>query len=309
MKKSILISIILMFAVQIIFICFTTSCNKENETLKESEFRLIFPNGGELLEKGNVYEIVWSNNLSENVRIELFYNEEKVETITNSTKNNGKFLWEVTNNIEDGTYYKIQIEILGTESSSDKSDSRFIVTESIETSIFTDPKDGQVYQTVKIGDQWWMAENYNYEAEIGSSCYFNDTLFCEQYGKLYTQQSAFINNPPGWHLPTDEDWKILEEYLGIPTSSLDIDGYRGSFTGELMKVGGGSGFNVIWAGYCNARVNKFGHLGYEARFWSSTIVSDEQDYWVRLFNISKGGIDRMNMKQDFGASVRYIKDN
>ena len=113
MNRSIQISTIL------IFICFSLSCSKEVDTLPGSEFSIVFPNGGELLEKGNIYEIVWSNDLNENVRIELFYNEEMVETITSSSENNGKYLWKIPDNIEEGTYYKIQIETLGIENNSE----------------------------------------------------------------------------------------------------------------------------------------------------------------------------------------------
>ena len=270
-----------------LLIFFATSCQKEKDTLKEPEFNLIFPNGGELLQKGNSYEITWSSEFDDSIKIELFYNEDKVETIISSSENIGKYNWDVPNNLLDGTYFRIKITSLGSENISDLSDGRFIITQPIETSLFTDPKDGQVYKTVKIGDQWWMVENYNFEAEFGSTCYFNDTIYCEQYGKLYTQESAYLNNPPGWHLPSDEEWKILEAYLGIPSASLDMEGLRGFFAADLMKIGAASGFNIIWAGYYNARVNKFGHMGYEARFWSSTIVDPENRFWC-IGTIYKG---------------------
>ncbi len=308
MIRSTQIQFISLFLILSIFLFFITSCHKENEAIKEPEFNLIYPNGGELFQKGSSYEIKWSSEFEDNIKIELFYNEDKVETILSSSENSGKYNWEVPEYLLEGIYFRIKITNLTSENISDISDSRFIITQPIETSTFTDPKDAKVYKTVKIGDQWWMAENYNYDAEIGAASYFNDTIFCEQYGRLYTQESAYLNNPPGWHLPSDEEWQELEAYLGIPSASLDMEGLRGSFTADLMKIGGGSGFDVIWAGYCNARVNKFGHMGYEARFWSSTIVNSENRYWIRLFDINKGNINRMHMKNDFGASVRYVKD-
>ncbi len=88
--------------------------------------------------------------------------------------------------------------------------------------------DGNVYKTVKIGNQWWMAENlkishYRNGDEIpnvtddeewfnltsGAYCnYKNDTANVALYGKLYNWYSVVDNRilaPEGWHVPTDED--------------------------------------------------------------------------------------------------------
>jgi len=286
---------------------FIISCNKENTSNEDSILTVLVPNGGELFEKGKSFEIKWSSETGEEVKIELQSSGSNIFTILNTTTG-VSYLWDIPDSIETGINYKIKIASTSDVDISDFSDGRFIIVDPIEKSLLMDPKDGQEYKTVKIGDQWWMAENFNYDAPTGSSSYFFDSSYSETYGRLYTWQSAYDNAPPGWHLPTDSEWKQMEAYLGILNDKLDKEGWRGEFTGDLIKAGNGSGFGVIWSGYCNASVGKFGHLGYEARFWTSTIATSDLRYWARLLHINKSGITRNNTNLEFGLSVRYVKD-
>ncbi len=72
-----------------------------------------------------------------------------------------------------------------------------------------DTRDSQVYRTMKIGHERWMAQNLNYVAD-SSWCYERRPANCAKYGRLYQWKVASTACPEGWHLPTGFEWgKIL----------------------------------------------------------------------------------------------------
>ena len=127
----------------------------------------------------------------------------------------------------------------------------------------TDPCDDQKYGTVQIGNQCWMAENINIGTRIESTnnmlnngtiekyCYDDLESNCDTWGGLYqwyemmeydTTPSTQGICPSGWHLPADEEWKILEgtvdSLYGVGDSIWDLTGDRGLNAGVMLKETG-----------------------------------------------------------------------
>ena len=100
--------------------------------------------------------------------------------------------------------------------------------------ICRDLRDQQIYQFVKIGSQEWFGDDLKYETP-GSYCYDNNPENCKQYGRLYNFPEAKTACPQGWRLPTEKDWRKLEQELGMTEIQVDsIRIWRGTNEGEMM---------------------------------------------------------------------------
>jgi len=194
---------------------------------------------------------------------------------------------------------------------------------------FTDPRDGQVYNTVTIGNQTWMAQNLNYNT-TESWWYNNSASNGEIYGRLYTWDAAQSACPNGWHLPSDEEWKQLELTIGMSSEDLNklTPKYRGTNEGDKLKSkngwdyddineksGNGTdsyGFKALPGGL-ETLPDPFAGLGQTGEWWTST-QNSSTDVYVRFIIYNSSRIYRdISAKVSFngvhwGYSVRCIKN-
>jgi len=202
--------------------------------------------------------------------------------------------------------------------------------------------DGNSYQTVLIGDQCWMAENLKVThyrngdpipnvtdpsawegLTTGAYCnYDNNEGHVATYGRLYNwyavDDSRYIA-PAGWHVPTDDEWKQLEMYLGMSQAEVDATGWRGTDEGGKLKATGTthwfppntgatneSGFSALPGGY--RHYGFFVNMDYDANFWSST-ENDSTHAWSRSLYYYNSQVGRFYYNKRAGFSVRCVRDH
>jgi len=193
---------------------------------------------------------------------------------------------------------------------------------------FTDPRDGNVYQTVTIGTQIWMAENLKYlPSVVGPATGSQTTAYYYVYdydgtdvtaakatanyttfGVLYNWPAALNACPTGWHLPSDTEWTELTDYLGG----------GGVAGGKLKEIGtthwntpntdatNETGFTALPSGYRDDD-GTFGNIGYNGYWWSATEYG-ASSAWDRYVGGGSSDVGSYNDGKELGFSVRCVRD-
>ena len=193
--------------------------------------------------------------------------------------------------------------------------------------------DGYNYPVVQIGDQVWMAENlkttrYRNGDPITEQWAYNyDANNAAKYGRIYTWYAATDSRgiaPAGWHVPTDAEWTILENYLiangynydGTTTgnkiakalaATTDWNTYTGTDApGADLTKNNSSGFTALPGGYRSSD-GTFYDVGYYGVWWSSTEYATTYA-WYRYLFYDYYGLYRYDGTQSYGFSVRCLRD-
>ena len=209
----------------------------------------------------------------------------------------------------------------------------------------TDREDN-VYKTVTIGSQVWMAENlkvmeyrngtaiplitdtssWNALATPGYCWNVNDASNKEAYGALYNWFTVNTGNlaPEGWHIPTDAEWAELENYLikngynwDTATTENKIGKSLAAKTGwsysadegnigNDMSTNNGSGFSAVPGG-CRVYDGTFYRIGNNGYWWSATEI-DASAAWGRNLYYSHPHLNRYNNDKRYGFSIRCVRD-
>ena len=214
--------------------------------------------------------------------------------------------------------------------------------------------DNNIYYPVKIGEQVWLGENlrvshypdgtlipriedrmewFNMPWYNEAYCWYeNYSALADRYGNLYTWPAAMHLSatgdtgnevvqgvcPDGWHIPSDEEWKQLEIYLGMSPEQADQEKWRGEDEGGKLKLKGAYMWQTPNTGATNeSRFRAFPSgwrdgAGYyvniekSTRFWSSSIRGDYA--WMRQLDYNSCRIFRGTTGVYEGLPVRCIKD-
>ena len=203
--------------------------------------------------------------------------------------------------------------------------------------------DGNTYQTIQIGAQVWMAENLKVthyrdgtaiptghsnsdwsNLTTGAYAVYDDNeTNADTYGYLYNWYAVDDSRniaPAGWHVPTDDEWKTLEMYLGMSQNEADDTGWRGTDEGGKLKEAGTehwnsqntgatneSGFTALPGGYLSYGNGNYVSMGNNGYFWSS--AESGSDYaWYRILYYGNSAVDRFSFNKQNGFSVRCVRD-
>jgi uncharacterized protein (TIGR02145 family) len=198
-------------------------------------------------------------------------------------------------------------------------------------------QDGNIYKTIKIGTQTWMAENLRTtkyrngkpipllvdtatgtSLTIGAYCNYENTKDLDTiatFGRLYNWYAIVDSQgiaPPGWHVPANDEWNTLTDYLGgtgiaaCKLKEADTKHWQSPNAGATNE----SGFSALPGGSGNYS-GSFSEFGYAGVWLSSTVINS--GHWLSSYGryLQTGScivlIPLLN--RSFAYSVRLVKDN
>lgn len=194
----------------------------------------------------------------------------------------------------------------------------------------SDTRDGKMYNTVKIGDQCWMAQNLNTGTRINGVvnmqdndilekyCYNDQDANCDIYGGMYQWNEMMEYSttpgvqgicPDGWHLPTYDEYVQLSAFLGgdaVAGGKMKEVGFTHWNTPNTNATNA-SGFTGLPGGDRFHNTGNFVNLGLNGFFWTSTQQNESAGH-VRYLLYDSGVLSPQGDWKNHGYSVRCIQN-
>jgi uncharacterized protein (TIGR02145 family) len=338
-----------------------SACDKSEEKVNKAPSCFInSPRNGEELLQGETIAISVEAADADGSIMEVMFNIDSIG-VSATQSFPYQYLWNSADNIAG--IHTIKATAKDNSNNATSHEITVIIIEDgsglLETGTVND-YDGNTYKTVKIGNQWWMAENLrtthfsdgtpiplienniswaNLEFSDKAYCYYDNSIIqANTYGVLYTWAAAMngaksSENTPSqvqgvcpscWHLPSDNEWIVLEMQLGMSYDEAWLFGWRGVNEGTKMKARKGwdnngngtnsSGFSAFPAGLRNIQ-GQFIDVGKATHFWSSTeYINNTTLAFNRKLDYNHSGVGWFHgshyygYPKYYGFSVRCVKD-
>ena len=208
--------------------------------------------------------------------------------------------------------------------------------------------DGNIYDTIQLGDQLWMAENLKVthyrngeeiptgfndsgwinlnDTETGAYAVYNDDpVNAETYGNLYNWYAVDDSRgvcPEDFHIPTDEEWMELEMYMGMSYEEAHDSDNRGTDQGSQL-----AGNADLWFSGSLENDPAFGSSGFtalpggyrsygngyyifvgEIGWFWSSTAYNNNRAWHRVLSYDNSDVNRSSIFKRSGSSVRCVGD-
>lgn len=208
-----------------------------------------------------------------------------------------------------------------------------------------DPRDGQSYATLQVGDQCWMAENLNIGTLINGTsiqgnngiiekyCFGNSEANCIEYGGLYQWNEMMGYTiipgaqgicPDGWHVPTDAEWISFTSYVSsqfafrcnsnstfiaksLAATTNWLTSLNTCVIGNNLSINNATSFTALPGGFRHTDGSFYAQNRYA--YWWTSSQNDASNAWYWHMYYDSAIVSRNLINKAFGSSVRCLKNN